>query len=141
MNRSGYSEDYDDELQLGRWRGVIASTLRGQRGQRFLRELVLALDRLPRARLVKNVLETEEGEVCALGAVLRGRGMGPIGIDTEDWDQLGKELDIAPQLAQEVMYLNDEPSAVAITPEERWKYIRKWAVSNIKVREDEIIDG
>lgn len=68
MSRSGYSDDCNDTLQLGRWRAQVASATRGKRGQRFFRDLVAALDALPEPRLVPNELETSEG-VCALGAL------------------------------------------------------------------------
>ena len=69
MSRSGYSDDFDDNGQLACYRGVIASATRGKRGQKFFRDLVMALDAMPIKRLVNNELETTDGEVCALGAL------------------------------------------------------------------------
>ena len=62
MSRCGYSEDFDDPLELGRWRGQVESALRGKRGQRFLRELIAALDALPQKRLVENALAESVGD-------------------------------------------------------------------------------
>ena len=57
MSRSGYIDDLDDPLELGRWRGRVASAVRGKRGQRLLRDLLDALDAMPEKRLVADVLE------------------------------------------------------------------------------------
>jgi hypothetical protein len=37
MSRSGYSDDLEN-WSLIRWRGAVASAIRGRRGQAFLRE-------------------------------------------------------------------------------------------------------
>lgn len=115
------------------WRGVIASASRGKRGQAFLRALVEALDAMPEKRLVEGELENEEGAVCALGCLGKARGLNIGSVDTEDWDQLGAMFDIAPQLAQEVMFVNDG-SWRAATPEERWSNVRAWAARQIRGR-------
>jgi hypothetical protein len=57
MSRSGYSDDCEDVLAWGRWRGRVASAIRGKRGQAFLKELLAALDALPEKRLVANDLK------------------------------------------------------------------------------------
>jgi hypothetical protein len=49
MSRSGYSDDLDP-LALGRWRGRVASAMRGKRGQAFLREMLAAMDAMLAAR-------------------------------------------------------------------------------------------
>lgn len=126
MSRCGYSDDLDN-LALGRWRGQVESALRGKRGQLFLRELIADLDAMPQKRLIKNELE-EGGEVCALGALGRARGVALAEIDTYDYEQLGSTFDIAHQLAQETMYVNDEYGS---TPEQRWQTVRDWAEENL----------
>lgn len=143
MSRSGYSDDYDDYDEWGLvacWRGVIASATRGKRGQRFFRELVAALDAMPVKRLIANSLgtETPEGDVCALGALCRAKGATLDEDDTEDYDKLGDTFDIAPQLSQEVMFVNDELGQ-RNTPEERWTRMRDWAARQIRVTEDELL--
>ena len=40
MSRSGYSEDVDDNWDHIRWRGQVASAIKGKRGQRMLREML-----------------------------------------------------------------------------------------------------
>lgn len=57
MSRSGYSEDYDgDHWDLIRWRGAVASSIRGKRGQAFLREALAALDAMPEKKLITGDL-------------------------------------------------------------------------------------
>jgi hypothetical protein len=47
MSRSQYIDDCDDNWQLIRWRGMVASAIRGKRGQQFLKDLLAALDAMP----------------------------------------------------------------------------------------------
>ncbi len=63
MSRSGYSDDLDS-WALIRWRGQVASAIRGRRGQAVLRDLLAALDAMPEKALVASELETPQGEVC-----------------------------------------------------------------------------
>ena len=135
MSRAGYTEDGEDNWGLIRWRGQVASAIRGKRGQALLRDLVAALDAMPEKALVTEELETKEGNVCALGAVGRMRGAAIGEIDTEDWEALAQTFGIAEPLAREVMYENDE-GAWQETPEQRWKRMRAWAVSKIRTRLD-----
>lgn len=129
MSRCGYSSDLD-ALELGRWRAQVASAIRGARGQKFLADLVAALDGLPVPRLVANELEGTEGEVCALGALGRARGVNLGELDTEDYEQLGSTFDIAHQLAQETMLINDSWGRHG-SPEQRWRDVRDWAARQL----------
>jgi hypothetical protein len=125
MSRSGYTDDYDDDpLQLGRWRGRVKSAIRGRRGQQFLRDTLAALDAMPEKRLITEELRDDENEVCTLGAVLVAKGVDPSKFDPEDHDGLGKALDIAPCLVQEIEYLNDDEYS-PVTPEKRWERMRR----------------
>lgn len=130
MSRCGYTDDSDDDLALGRWRAQVASAIRGKRGQRFLSELIAALDALPQKRLIENDLEAGD-EVCALGALGKARGVDLGHLDSLDYEELGSAFDIAHQLAQETMYVNDE-HAYRATPEERWTVVRDWAARNLR---------
>lgn len=161
MSRSGYSDDGDGEsYSLAMWRGMIGSATNGKRGQRFFRDLVAALDEMPAKRLIVNELQTEEGEVCALGALGKRRALDMTAFDMEaliddpDYRDLGAAFDIAPQLTQEVMYVNDELSRsryerdpygvnrrIDETPEERWTRVRKWAAKQIRVTPEELLPG
>ena len=128
MSRHGYSDDCEN---LAMWRGVIASATRGKRGQAFFRALLTALDAMPNKALVKGELETADGAVCALGCLGRTRGVDIAAVDTHDWETLGELFNIAPQLAQEVMYINDE-SGWRDTPEDRWESVRGWVARQIR---------
>jgi hypothetical protein len=136
MSRSGYadSDDYDDHWATIMWRGAVASAIRGARGQAFLKEMLTALDALPERKLVANDLETKDGDVCAIGAVGKARGIDMASIDPEEREEVAHAFKIAPALAAEIMYENDE--AVAYwreeTPEVRFDRMRRWIVSLIK---------
>lgn len=135
MSRHGYSDDYDGS-ELAMWRGVIASASRGRRGQAFFRALVAALDAMPVKELVSGELEDGEGSVCALGALGKARGVDLEDIDTTDWGQLGELFNIAPQLAQETMYVNDDGGARV--PGNRWQLVRDWAARQIRLEPGEL---
>lgn len=139
MSRHGYSDNCEN---LAMWRGIIASATRGKRGQAFFRALVEALDAMPEKRLVEGKLQTDDGSVCALGCLGKAKGIDLSSIDLEDTEpeplgaQLGTLFDIAPQLAQEVMFVNDE--WYSKTPEDRWLKVRKWAAEQIRVEPSEV---
>jgi hypothetical protein len=107
VSRSGYSDDCDG-WALIRWRGAVASAIRGKRGQSALREIVEALDALPNKRLASDSLVNADGEYCTLGALGRARGldMGPI--DPEDREAVAANFGISEALAAEIMYENDQ---------------------------------
>ncbi len=124
MSRSGYSDDYDN-WQLIRWRGQVASTIRGKRGQAFLREMLAALDALPTKRLIASELELE-GDVCALGSVGKVRGLDMSKIDIDDPYTVAGKFGLTHPLAAEIMWVNDEGGAHSETPEQRYTRVRKW---------------
>lgn len=135
MSRSGYSEDCDDDLAAGRWRGRVASAMRGKRGQAFLREMLAALDAMPEKRLVAEVLEGVDGAVCAIGSVGKARGIDMSDIDPEDYGKVAATFGIAEPMAQEIVYMNDEYWDWKITPESRFEKVRAWIVSSIKAEQ------
>ena len=110
---------------------MVASAKRGKRGQRLLRELLHALDSMPwwRKKLIANELE-EKGKYCALGVLGKQRGVKMKDIDPEDSDRVGEAFDIAPCLAQEIVYMNDEQFG-NYTPKERWREMRNWVEKQI----------
>ena len=136
MSRHGYSDNCEN---LAMWRGVIASAARGKRGQAFFRALIEALDGMPEKRLVVGELRDAEGSVCALGCLGQARGVDIGSVDTEDWGKLGELFDIAPQLAQEVMFVNDEDFRGRHSPEERWRVVRAWVARQIHPSAAELI--
>lgn len=130
MSRSGYSDDAEN---VALWRGMVASAIRGKRGQRLLLDLVQALDAMPEKRLIKGELITDAGEVCALGSVGVKRGIEMTGLDPEDADTVAARFDIAPCLAQEIEFLNDgDFDWKETTPEQRWQNMRAWAVRHLR---------
>lgn len=139
MSRSGYVDDLDP-LDLGRWRGRVASATRGKRGQDFFRALVAALDAMPEKRLIANELELD-GEVCAIGALGRARGIDMSQLDPEESEDVADTFNIAECLAKEVVYMNDEyfdwkyvaGTRTEYTPEERWQKMRDWVVKQITI--------
>ena len=131
MSRSGYYEG-ECAWQWIMWRGRVASAVRGKRGQKLLRDMREALDAMIEKRLSANELETASGEVCALGAVGRLRGLPIDLIDNEDWADLSERFDVAECLAREVMYENDEGSVGYETPEERWQRMSRWIDYHLK---------
>lgn len=105
MSRSGYSEDCEG---VGLWRGAVASAIRGARGQALLRELVIALDAMPVKALAENELVTADGQFCTLGVLGAARGLDLNSIDAYDPQSVGWLFNIAPALAAEIVYENDE---------------------------------
>lgn len=138
MSRSGYYDGWGDEWALIRWRGAVASALRGRRGQAFLRELRDALDELPEQKLIAGALE-KDGCVCALGAVGRKRGLPNMDeIDPEDREKIAQTFGIAEAMAAEIMYENDEGEIFRFneTTEEidarRFRRLREWVDGHIR---------
>ena len=128
MSRHGYSEEVDDELEAGRWRGAVRSAIRGRRGQAFLREMIAALDAMPNKRLVSSVLIDEEGEVCAMGCVLKARGVKPEQLpDAECPGDVADLTGLAEAMVREIAYENDDGTYGTEEPEARWTRMRAWA--------------
>lgn len=111
MSRSGYTDDNDDPLAHGRWRQAVKRALHGQRGQALLRELVESLDAMEDKRLYSGSFATAEGEFCTLGVLgaKRGTKMDDLGDEGDcDTQRVGERFGIAPAMAAEIMYMNDE---------------------------------
>lgn len=138
MSRSGYSDDMDDVLTLGRWRAQVASTIRGKNGQAFLREMIASLDAMPDKRLVSSDLQrfrytpvgaVSEG-VCAIGSIGRRRGVDMGALDPEDPDGIAAAFGITHQLVREIEYMNDE-AFYGLGDDDRWRFMRDWALSQL----------
>lgn len=160
MSRSGYSDEcYGRELVM--WRGAVNSAIKGKRGQSMLRETLAALDAMPVKELIAHEL-VQEGEFCTLGVVGHARGIDMSTIDPEDRDGVAKAFGIAPALAAEIVFMNDESfddykwvnaeicgpmrpqypycehhsrtvrMEIENAPAKRWQYMRDWIASNIK---------
>jgi len=129
VSRSNYSDDLEP-WELIRYRGQVASAVRGRRGQRMLRDLRDALEAMPNRRLTTNHLEDGDGEVCAFGALGKSRGIDLSELDPGDPHELGAAFNVADQLAGEVVFMNDE--ATYGTPEDRWAFMHSWTLRNIR---------
>lgn len=137
MSRSGYSDDCEG-LEL--WRGAVKSAIRGKRGQAFFRDLAVALDAMPERRLIADELQTSDGEFCTIGVLGHARGVDMTKLDPEDRDAVGEAFNIAPALAAEIVFENDENDyhwnatlghIEYDTPEQRWSRMRQWVESNL----------
>lgn len=132
MSRSGYVEDFFGEnWSLIRWRGQVASAIRGKRGQAFLKELGEALDAMPEKKLIAHDLR-KGGEVCAIGSLGAKRGVELEKIDPYDHATLSGVFNIAEPLVQEIEWENDDGGSWDETPEKRWQRMRQWVAANLK---------
>lgn len=131
MSRSGYSDDCNG-WDLVRWRGAVTSAIRGKRGRALLLELRDALDAMPQKVLIAHELSDASGAFCTLGVLGNARGLRLSGIDPEDSEQVAALFNIAPALAKEVVFENDEAAWYDETPEQRWVRMREWVERSIK---------
>jgi len=126
MSRSGYSDECG---HLALWRGAVDRATFGARGQRLLKRLRDALDQMPAKRLIAGTFSDAQGGVCALGAIDPSASL-----DFDDEDSLKKaasHFGIAPALAAEIMFVNDEAAFRVETPEQRWSRMRGWVDQQI----------
>lgn len=128
MSRSGYVDDCD---YMNLYRASVERAILGKRGQAFFRELASAMDAMPEKRLISSELVAETGEVCAIGAVCKARGLDVGKVDAYDRFEVGSLVGIAPSMAAEIVYENDERSRYDETPEQRWTRMRKWVDEQI----------
>lgn len=132
MSRSGYSDDCDG-WGLICWRGAVTSALRGKRGQAFLREMLAAMDALPKKELIADEMQAD-GSFCAIGAVGNARGIDMAGLDPYDREAVAHRFGIAPALAAEIMFENDDDFSFRSTsepPEQRYARMRQWIKSHL----------
>jgi hypothetical protein len=135
MSRSGYSDDCE-HVEL--WRGAVVRATKGYRGQHLLKKLRAALDAMPSKRLIRDEIANGSGDVCAFGAL----DPAAPAYDGDDGyyhsRQLAKHFGIAPALAAEVVFMNDEWfTSQRETPEERWSRMRAWVDEQIVPEEPE----
>lgn len=123
MSRSGYTDDCE---HLDLYRATVERSLKGRRGQAFLRELAEALDAMPEKVLIAGELVDETGDCCAIGAVCLSRGVNHRAINCFDPVSVASAMGISRAMASEIQYMNDEWASIDETPEERWTRIRKW---------------
>jgi len=123
MSRSGYSEPgVFGNWSYIMWRGAVSSAIRGKRGQKLLKDLALAMDAMETKELIDSEIEGENGSVCALGCLGKAKG-----IDVSNT----LVFDIAPALAREIVYINDEARPWSDSPSKRWARVREWIKQQI----------
>ena len=135
--RISYSEDERYPGQFDLWQANCQRSLRGKQGQEELRVLRDALLALPEKRLIDGALEDEEGDVCAVGAYAKHKGMDLKQFDPEyDTDEVGIAGGMPRLVAWKVVEVNDmELGSYAnhpITPEERYVEMLAWVESLLK---------
>ena len=127
MTRINYSDEEDFDGQFGLWQANCERSLRGKKGQRELRELRMALLALPEKRLIHGTLVSEAGEVCAIGAYGKYKGIDLSTFDPEDEsDAVGIAGGMPPLVAWKVVELNDELLPSSMTPEQRYEAVLQW---------------
>ena len=130
MSRSGYSEDCEN---VGLWRAAVQRAIDGKRGQAFLREMASALDAMPVKELVADDIVRDDQHVCAIGAVALARKVDVKDIDVTDRHAVAKTFGIAPALAAEIAFENDDDFGYGDrTPAERWQRMRAWVAKQIR---------
>lgn len=129
MGRSGYSDDCEN---LGLWRQAVARAIKGKRGQAFLREMAAALDAMPVKELVDDVIVRDNEHVCAIGAVALARKIDVSELDVYDRHAVAKTFGIAPALAAEIAFENDDDFGYGDrSPAERWTRMRRWVDAHL----------
>lgn len=137
MSRSGYVDDWSPEMNL--YRGTVERSLRGKRGQAFLRELRKYLEEMEVKRLVAGSFrERASGEFCTLGVVADRRDvdlehLNRLVEEEGGWgiaEEAGRALGISRAMAAEIMYMNDEWAATA--PRDRWVQMYEWTCRHLK---------
>lgn len=133
MSRSGYSDDCDDQWHAIMYRGAVTQAIRGRRGQAFLKEMLAAMDALPEHKLIADELITRDGNVCAIGAVGKARGVDMSRLDVECPSWVANVFGVATALVAEIVYMNDEAVWNKETPEQRFMRMRRWVESQIRL--------
>lgn len=134
--RSGYTDDCEN---VALYRNSVALAIRGKRGQAMLRKMADAMDAMPVKELITGDLRNEDG-CCAIGTICPNPpGWDSMTMDqkyghdvSEDHEYVSSVLNIAPCLAAEVMFINDEAGPYKETPAKRWSRVRKWIEWQLK---------
>jgi len=129
MSRSGYSCDCEN---IGLWRQAVERAVKGRRGQKALALITKALDAMPDKQLAANSFQSDCGP-CTFGALAQLLGIDTSdleakpGLDEDyvDRDEVGRRFDVAPSMAAEIMFLNDEGCVYSESPAQRWQRMRR----------------
>jgi hypothetical protein len=136
--RLNYSEDEDYPGQFELWQANCERSLRGKQGQEELRELRTALLALPEKRLILGALENADGDVCAIAAYGKHKGLNladfkadpEFSDEDEDSDDVGIAGGMPRLVAWKVVAMNDI-HLDRCTPEQRYERMLAWVESKI----------
>jgi hypothetical protein len=127
MGRISYTDEEDYPGQFALWQSNCLKSLHGKQGQEELRVLRQALIALPEKRLIHDLLVDEDGEVCAIGAYAKYKGLDLQKFDPEDaTDEVGIEAGMPALAAWKVVEMNDMELHSGFSPEERYTKILAW---------------
>jgi hypothetical protein len=134
--RISYSDEEDYPGQFELWQANCRRSMRGKQGQEELRELRAALLALADKRLIHGSLVDEEGEMCAIGAYAKHKGLDLQKFDSEDeTDAVGIEAGMPALVAWKVVEMNDFEFASCsfqpISPEQRYTKMLAWVESQL----------
>jgi hypothetical protein len=131
MGRISYSDDEDYPGQFELWQANCERSLRGAKGQQELAQLRAALLALPEKRLIHELLEDEEGGVCAIGAYGKHKGLDLSRFEVDsDTDQVGIAGGMPDLVAWKVVEMNDMEFD-HLTPEQRYEKMLAWVESKL----------
>jgi hypothetical protein len=136
MNRSSYAEAEFCCWDVVRWRGAVASAIKGRRGQSLLKRLRAAFDAHPDKKLVANSFAAD-GAFCTLGLLAHHKGIDLSNINPSavDYERLADKFDVSEALVREIMFENDEgmcPDHYSNSDEEeRFVNMRRWIERHI----------
>ena len=122
-------EEFPGEYELQR--ANMRRSGQGARGQRALREIEAALIDLPAKRLIHGTLIDDNGDVCAIAAYGRHKG-----VDLSTFDAEEDSVDVGiiggmPRLvAWQIVELNDRGRRE--TPEERYVRVLAWVREQLR---------
>jgi hypothetical protein len=129
--RINYSDDEDYPGQFDLWQANCERSLRGKNGQQELRELKAALLALPSKELIGDLLEDEDGGVCAVGAYAKHKGIDLSKFDPEDaTDEVGIAGGMPALVAWKVVEMNDLQFDRE-SPAERYQKMLAWIDSKL----------
>jgi len=131
VSRSEYSDDCDDNWRFIMYRGAVKSAIKGQRGQAFLREAINVLENMEKKELTSNILSSEDGRYCLLGAVGKARGIDVDSMNDYGVDIVSDRFGISEAMTREIVFYNDEYSTGFETPSDRWNRMLDWMKSLI----------
>jgi hypothetical protein len=138
--RINFCDDEDFNNQALLWEANQERSIKGRKGQAALRELEAALLALPEKRLIANELENAQGEVCAIGALVKFSGKenprvgdsfgdhGEMSVGEAEIERitldLAEALGVPRLVAVAIVYENDDRWEQ--TPEQRYERILRW---------------